>query len=147
MLYFGFDGEGQLVKVTSEPKRIFPGYVDFECRCDFKDLDRAEQVAKLATDLTGETYLATDSGPHPYPRYDVIRAPHVGDKISYGFNGDYYPDGVIESISKTLVVTSSNGSKYRRKKQTGSWQQPGGTWSLVQGHHNEKKPTLLKDVT
>ena len=113
-----------------------------ESRWDWKNLEAAQAVAKAATEFHGVLYIATDAGSHVSPRYDVQKAPRVGDEISYSFNGDTYPDGTIKSISASLkVVTSTSGRRYYRRGQTGSWVLD-GTWSMVVGHRNERNPHL-----
>ena len=100
----------------------------------------AEKYAKQISELTGKPYTAIDSGPGVSPRYDVGSIPQIGDKVSYSFNGDSYPDGVIVAITDKLQVTTSEGHKYRRRGLTGTWLRTGGTWSLIQGHHYEQNP-------
>lgn len=109
-------------------------------RNDFDSFMLAQQLADSATRLTGRLYIATDAGEHCSPRYDVIEAPAVGDKVSYAFNGDYYPCGTIKSISKSLkLVTTTEGKKFYRRGNSGNWLN-GGMWSLVNGHRDERNP-------
>lgn len=111
-------------------------------RHDFRDIFHAEHIARQATDLTGKLHIGVDNGTGVWPRYDVVEAPTVGDAVSYGFNGDSYPDGEIVSITphSLKVIVTSTGSKYYRRKSTGSWKKAGGTWSLIKGTHNERNP-------
>lgn len=92
---------------------------------------------------TTGTQIVVDNGPHVSPRFSVIEPPKVGDKVSYGFNGDYYPDGEIVKISgKNLrIVTTSTGSKFWRRGNSGRWVM-NGTWSLVPGHRSERNPSF-----
>jgi len=84
--------------------------------------------------------IVADNGPNVWPRFTVIDPPKVGDKVSYGFNGDYYPDGKIVAVGKNYrTVTTSTGNKYWRRKESGSWLL-NRTWSLVPGHHDERNP-------
>lgn len=110
-------------------------------RNDWKTMLDAELIAAALNDTVKENrYLATDAGPHVSPRYDVIELPRVGDKVSYAFNGDSYPCGEIVSISKSLkVIVTSEGKKFYRRRQTGSWIN-NGTWSLVPGHISKWNP-------
>lgn len=87
------------------------------------------------------TQIVVDNGPYVCPRFSVIEPPKVGDAVSYAFNGDYYPDGEIVKISgKNLrIVTTSNGSKFWRKGNSGRWIKD-GTWSLVPGHIDRRNP-------
>jgi hypothetical protein len=111
-------------------------------RWDWTTFDRVVELATYITALTGDLHVGTDAGAHVSPRYDIVRAPKVGDEVSYAFNGDCYPDGVITALTKGLQVTTTSGSKYRRKGQTGSWLKTGGTWSLVNGHIYEQNPSF-----
>lgn len=107
-----------------------------ETRNDWRTFEAAQEVAAAL----GPNYIATDAGQHVSPRYDVIELPKVGDKVSYAFNGDYYPCGEIASISKSLkLITTTEGRKFYRQRQTGCWKY-NGTWSLVQGHISKQNP-------
>ena len=107
---------------------------------DYKSLEEVEGIALYVTAMAGCLYVAVDRGPFVSPRYGVTRCPAIGDKVSYGFNGDYYPDGEIVKITKKLTVTTSTGNTYRRRKQTAAWMRTGGTWGLVAGHIDERNP-------
>lgn len=111
-------------------------------RGDFQSLEDAQLVADGATKFTGEQHFAIDQGSNHYPRYDVIRAPAVGDEVSYAFNGDYYPAGKINKISKThrRVSTDAGQTFFRRSPTKGSWVLKGGTFSMVHGTHNRWNP-------
>lgn len=144
MLKFIHDEHGSnLVSITDDfdtgEKARLSGSVVIT-RNDMKNMDEAELIAERACELTGEKYVAVDQGAHHYPRYDVVRAPHVGDEVSYAFNGDYYPAGKVAKISDSLrVVTLEGGRKFYRRRQTGSWIN-NGTWSLIQGHVDRRNP-------
>lgn len=114
---------------------------EWEDRNDWKGgIERPEMLAASATELLGELYIAIDKGRSISPRYDIIKAPAVGDKVSYAFNGDYYPDGEIVHISKTMkVIETDSGNRYYRKKLSGSWVR-NGTWTLVPGHIERRNP-------
>jgi hypothetical protein len=138
MLYFIHNSEtGKLEHVSEEHPKHTTNYV---CRNDIKTFVDAQLLAQDATALTGDLHIALDRGNHHYPRFDVIRAPKVGDAVSYGFNGDYYPCGTVTNISKTLKVirTSTNDTFYRRGL-TGTWLRS-GTWALVQGTIDKRNP-------
>lgn len=108
-----------------------------ENRNDWKTLEAAQ---KVAAHLPG--YIATDAGASVSPRYDVIKLPKVGDKVSKAFNGDSYPCGVIVKISKTLkAITTDGGDVFYRVRQTGSWR-TAGTWSLQAGHVYTQNPSF-----
>lgn len=144
MLSFIYDAQGKLHSVQEHgtnarrTAETIGGQVS--SRWDFTTFDVAEKLAADATKLTGTLYIAIDNGPNVSPRYDIVRAPKVGDKVSYGFNGDYYPDGEITNISASLrIVTTSTGRKYYRRRLTDLWLER-GMWALVQGHIDERNP-------
>jgi hypothetical protein len=112
----------------------------WQSRWDWKDFETVSRLSRYITAMTARDYLPIDNGPHHSPRYDIINAPAVGDEVSYGFNGDYYPDGTIVKITPTFQVTTSTGHTYRRKGLTSGWYQPGGTWGMVAGHIYEQNP-------
>ena len=107
---------------------------------DIKDFNHATKHANELSQATGKQYIPVDKGSSVAPQFSVTLVPQVGDKVSYAFNGDSYPDGEIEKISKTLkVITTSTGNKYYRNKLSGSWVRA-KTWCLILGHHDERNP-------
>jgi hypothetical protein len=141
MNYYRLDSNGNVTEVLPE----YPRDVNREgiiSRHDIADLDRAKAIAASATKLTGELYVGVDSGKNVSPRFDVIRAPQLGDDVSYGFNGDYYPDGKVIHVTEGShkVVKTDKGGTYYRYKDSGRWTREGGTWSLVRGTRNERNP-------
>jgi hypothetical protein len=112
----------------------------WQSRHDWKSLDEVQRLARYLVAMTGKPYLAVDDGGGVSPRYDLVLAPMIGDEVSYGFNGDYYPDGVVTKISKTYQVTTSTGNVYRRQGNSACWKKTGGTWSLCRGHISEQNP-------
>lgn len=140
MFYFQTNAAGKLSAIATEVPHGEHG--KWETRHNIVTLSHAERIAAEATELTGDLYVGIDNGPSVWPRYDLIKAPKVGDKVSYAFNGDYYPDGEIVSVTPGSLrqVKTSTGHTYYRRKQTGNWKQTGGTWSLVPGHINERNP-------
>jgi hypothetical protein len=112
--------------------------VNVESRWDWKTFGDAEDVAAAL----GPDYIATDSGAHVSPRYDVIRIPQVGDEVSGEFNGDSYPEGKIVSVSKSLrLITTDTGKKFYRVRRTGAWR-ANQTWSLTRGHVSKLNPSF-----
>lgn len=110
-------------------------------RWDFKTFDIAEQMAAKCNALKdGETYIATDAGSGCSPRYDVQRVPKVGEAVSKGFNGDYYPCGKIVSVGtgSKMIIKTDTGAVFYRRRTSGGWLMQGGTWWLVLGTHNDK---------
>jgi hypothetical protein len=125
--------------VTSEEAKAMK-WVDVQDRHDWKTMQDAEDIALLLNLHNDEKYIAIDNGEWCSPRFDVLRMPQVGDDVSYGFNGDYYPCGKIKSISKTLKkITTTEGKDFFRRRQSGSWVM-NGTWSLIHGTINERNP-------
>ena len=139
MFYIEFK-DGKAVNVTD----VYPEDGGaFESRWDWHHKDGFETVTKIAkelTEATGRHFIGTDAGSSTAPRYDIVEVPKVGDDVSYAFNGDSYPCGQIKSISDSLrLITTTDGSKFYRVRQTGCWRM-NGTWSLVAGVHNERNP-------
>ena len=105
----------------------------------------AEVIAMEMTTRSGRLFIAEDRGDHTRPRYAVVQAPRVGDKASYGFNGDSYECGYITKISgqnMRRIETTEEGRPTRvfwRRKLSSSWKYD-QTWSLMVGHHNERNP-------
>lgn len=141
MLFFKRDTSGTVLEVSNKAPWDARDRKQWECRRHMVSFEYAQILAKSASECTGKTYLAIDSGPWTSPRYDVIEAMTVGEPVSYGFNGDYYPDGEIVKIGKNhRIITTSTGARYYRRKLTGVWLKTGGTWALVSGHRNDKNP-------
>jgi hypothetical protein len=106
------------------------------CRNEFKSFEEATRVADAASNFAGIDYIPTESNGY----FEVVVAPKVNDPVSYAFNGDYYPCGHIKSVSKTMKkITTTDGGVFYRKRNTGTWLKH-KTWSLIDGHHNERNP-------
>lgn len=109
-------------------------------RNDITSMAHAEEIAADATALTGKLHVAADKGNGCYPRFDVIEAPRVGEKVSRCFNGDYYPAGTIVRVSASLKrVTTDTGVTFNRVRQSASWRS-NGTWYMTPGHKDERNP-------
>lgn len=139
MMYFKVVS-GKIVEVATKFTATQDDDRAWKSRHDIANFQDAERIAAEITQLTGRMHLGTDAGDGVWPRFDVIEAPQVGDKVSYSFNGDTYPDGEIVKISNKWQVTTSTGNKYRRRKNSAGWLRTGGTWSMVAGHHYEQNP-------
>jgi hypothetical protein len=134
MLYFTETAEGS-VTVASERTEGAQSRWDWNSKSQVNDL-AARANAAAGKDL----YIGIDRGEWTSPRFDIMGRPQIGDDVSYAFNGDSYPCGQIAKISDSLkVITTTTGRRFYRRRETGSWVN-GGTWSLVQGHHNERNP-------
>lgn len=106
---------------------------------NIKSFDHATELAVAETQATGKLHIACDRGEWCSPRYYVAPVPVVGEPVSYAFNGDYYPCGVITKISKTLQkITTSDGKVFFRKRKTDVWKS--SIWSLVNGHIERQNP-------
>ena len=111
-------------------------------RSELKSYNQACDIAAPASKVCGKHLIAIDNGSNHWPRFDIIEAPKVGDEVSYGFNGDYYPCGTITKISDSLrVIQTSDGSKFYRRHLTARWVM-GGTWTMVRGHRDERNPSF-----
>lgn len=108
-------------------------------RWDWNSYEEVENIAKLASEFSGQKYLPVDCGEHVSPRFDIVKAPVIGEEVSQYFNGDSYPEGVVVKISESYkMITTSTGKKFYRYKQSGSWRRNG--FSLISGHHTERNP-------
>ena len=117
----------------------------WQTRSDWTSYEEVTRIAMYLTAMTGKTYLPSDAGSYISPQYDIIEAPKIGDKVSFSFNGDTYPDGTIVKISPNWMVTTSTGKRYNRSMQGkgGGWRSVGGDiWSLVPGHRYEQNPSF-----
>ena len=147
MLYFRTQRIGQVLKVLEITDRYDGTRADraeFTYRGELFTMWDAEKLAEAATRDMGEAYLAVDNGQNVSPRFDVIRAPRVGAPVSMAFNGDYYPCGTIEKIggSNFKTIYTTDGTKFNRRRQTGTWVRKGGTFCMVAGHRDERNPSF-----
>lgn len=118
------------------------------CRGEIFDFEVAEKIAMdlsiaaMKAGQAGIRYVATDAGEYVSPRFDVIELPAQGDKVSRYFNGDSYPAGTIQSVSKSLRrIETTDGTVFLRRRDTGSWVN-NRTWSMRSGHHREWNPSF-----
>jgi len=108
---------------------------------NLKTFADAEVLAEQVSKEKGYVHLAYDYGTNVSPRYGIVAPPKVGEDISYAFNGDYYPDGQVKSVSANCrVITTTGGHTFYRRLRTPNWKMAGGTWFLVKGHRNDKNP-------
>lgn len=141
--------KGEVVGVTNESPytgtpelKKFPGveYDVAKSSWEFQTFNEVADVAIKITLLVGELYLPYDRGDSVSPRFGVMKAPQIGDEVSRGFNGDYYPCGVITKITRTFRITTSTGHKFSRRGQSSSWREIGRHTSMVAGHIDERNP-------
>lgn len=146
MLYVEFSINSEVVAVHEErPQTGARIGVLIECRWDWRSRAFAdvEELAAKVTKFTGKTHVAVDAGEHVTPRYDIIKMFEVGDLVSYGFNGDWYPCGKIAAISPSLkVISTTDGSRFHRKGQSAAWKKDGRTWTLARGVIDERNPSF-----
>lgn len=119
--------------------KMFDGWMSSR---DFASFEQADSTAMYLTAMTGKTYLAADEGENTWPRYRMIEAPVVGDKVSKSFNGDSYPCGEIVKITPTWQITTSTGAKFRRYKMTGGFRETGRGFWMISGHVYEQNPSF-----
>ena len=63
----------------------------------------------------------------------------IGDNVTYAFNGDYYPCGTVERISKTgKIIYTTNSHKFVRQA-SGTYKRD-RTWTLIHGTYSELNP-------
>jgi hypothetical protein len=136
MLNFIYEPGGPITEITSDLSK--PGIT----RNEIATFDQAKNLAADATSFAGDLYLPIDNGQTTWPRFDVVKAPKVGDVVSKGFNGDYYPCGEIITVSASMKrIVTSNGLAFYRRRETAAWVNR-GTWTLVPGEVNERNPSF-----
>lgn len=102
----------------------------------------AESVARQISERTGREYIAADNGQYTSHRYSVGAVPRVGDPVSKGFNGDYYPVGFVASVSASRkVITTTTGYRFYRHRRTAAWRLH-QCWWLIAGHRDERNPSF-----
>ena len=126
------------------------GYVDLEGGA-YVRLNSYDECVSVANELqsypenAGKVFLPVDRGSWVSPRYTVIEFGfQVGDEVSMGFNGDFYPEGKIAKISNDYrIVTLENGKRFFRTghKLGESWRYD-KTWYLVPGIRDERNPSF-----
>lgn len=71
------------------------------------------------------------------------KLPQIGDAVSRGFNGDYYPCGTIRSVSpngKKIVTTTGHQFFRHVKNAPNSWKLRGSCFHLVNGTIDRTNP-------
>jgi hypothetical protein len=132
-------GHPELWAMGQDGKQKPDGWIN---RNDILTFAYASTLASILSERLGRLYLPADAGPCTSPRYDVIEAPQVGDEVSRGFNGDYYPCGTITKITPTYQITTSTGVKFRRVKESSSWRETGRGFWLMPGVRDERNPSF-----
>lgn len=124
------------------PKQSMPSNDYFDRVSRISTWKEIEEYAKELTKQTGKLYVPCDYGRYRSPRFEAVVVPQVGNEVSKGFNGDYYPQGTVVSVSPTLKkITTSTGLSFYRVGKTGGWRN-NGTWWLVSGHRSEWNPSF-----
>lgn len=142
MLYFNLVGK-YLVSVTEDDHD--PHAKDYFSRHDFKSMSDAETMAARANELqNGDTYVAVDAGPQTWPRYDVVRLPKVGDKVSYQLGSDVYRDGIIVKVGNGVraSIVTDTGNVYYRSGKTAHWLMTNTRWCLVAGWYEYRNQEI-----
>lgn len=139
MLFVKFQNEKAVEISTTCPENFDTPTGYWKDRWDWTSHAQVCKIAEQLTEHTKISYIGVDRGPYISPRFDIIAMPQIGDEVSYAFNGDSYPDGVIVAITPTMQIRTSTGRKYRRKKLSGSWLDKNG-WSLIHGHVYSQNP-------
>lgn len=118
--------------------------LDMHKLCAFhalKSFADAQKEADRISKQEGVEVLPYDYGSNVWPRYGVCQPPQVGDEVSYSFNGDSYPCGVVTKVGKNhRMITVTDGTRFYRRKLQPRWLMTGGTWSLISGHHDDRNP-------
>lgn len=115
-------------------------YDDGENSFLLKSHEHAIDVADRLSKIMGKTFIACDNGDCTSHRFGVMEIPLIGDEVSRGFNGDYYPCGKITKITPTLRITTESGARFSRVRETSSWREIGRGFYMVAGVHDERNP-------
>jgi hypothetical protein len=141
MIYALFNEANKVVGIAhsyEEAQRATKPAVRFQSRNDWDTLAEVEAIAAQLSALTGDLYIAYDKS-SSRPRFDLFKAPKIGDEVSMGFNGDYYPCGKIATISKTMKkIVTDNGTVFYRRSMA-RWLNK-GTFAMIPGVHDERNP-------
>lgn len=147
------DKAGNLIKIADQDDLVYPSYEDAKSRgCEWisdwniLSFEEAHDLALSATNLQigfpHRQYLAFDRGSSCSPRFGLVVAPTIGEEVSRGFNGDYYPAGKILKISKSFRrIETDTGVVFYRRRLSDVWKN-GRTWSMVPGIHDELNPSF-----
>jgi len=107
----------------------------------FETMELATAAAIELTNSTGAEHIAYKTS-YACDPFVAGRLPQIGDKVSMGFNGDYYPEGEIVKIHKNHKrVITSTGREFTRVGDM-RWKQGGknGAFSMIEGHISKMNP-------
>lgn len=143
MIYVGLNAKLEVEAVTEKLEETHTRTdLIWQSRWEWPTKAIVDYLADQITEYADELFIGIDNGASVSPRFDIIRAPKVGDEVSMGFNGDYYPQGKIKAISASLkVITLDNGKRFYRRHETARWVYK-KTWTLIQGVKDERNPHL-----
>ena len=129
-------GALKITEIHTEHKTGLYDATELVNNLGFTLLEIKEQVEAI----TGKKHFVYISRTHVYP-VRVIKLPEVGEEVSRGFNGDYYPCGKIVRISKSYgkIVTEDGTVFIRQKKNPVCWLYNKYS-SMVPGRIDERNP-------
>jgi len=124
----------------------------FNCASDYADIETSIDSHRLNIQDTlidegmsnDENFRAAtnafDARVEELKAAQAAKLPAINDPVSYAFNGDYYPCGVVTKISKNFkMITTSEGQTFHRQGAANQWKMH-KTWSLVKGHIERQNP-------
>jgi len=124
-----------------EKRKSDPNAEDDPMENRFENMGDAELHAANLEKATGKKHHAYLSN-YAFAPYITAQLPDIGDAVSMSFNGDTYPCGTIEKISRTYArITTSEGKMFTRVSAN-CWKMGGkrGAFSLVQGTIHQLNP-------
>lgn len=140
MIFVLFNQANEVVGAANGVTEAHASGNRYESRWDWKSLEQVQGLAKQLSDATGDLYHGQDKGANVRPRFDIYKAPAVGDEVSMTFNGDYYHCGKIVSISTSMrKIVTANGTTFWRRGHGALWLNL-GTFAMIPGVHNERNP-------
>jgi hypothetical protein len=121
----------------------FRDYADLETSIDSHRLNIQDTLideGMLTEDNCRDAFRAFDNRVKELEAAQAAKLPTLNDPVSYAFNGDYYPCGVVTKISKNFkMITTSEGQTFHRQGAANQWKMH-KTWSLVKGHIERQNP-------
>lgn len=126
---------------TFVPNNFWSKFFDVR---NIESYDEALKFVEMYDDFIDEkdTLMIITINEYRNDEYKIYKKPKIGDKVSYGFNGDYNPCGEIATISPTMKkITTTTGHSFYNRKGTATWKMH-NTWTMVNGHYYERNPHI-----
>lgn len=123
MIYLKLIASKAVQAITRQEAKDLASGVDVFCDWDYTSFEQVENFVKELNSQQSVKYVAVDRGDFVSPRFSVVKMFFVGQEVSKGFNGDYYPQGTVTKISKTgrkITLSNEKPSIVTKIQQCGS---------------------------